>query len=124
MNRKLSGRPCENFSKKQPASKVRSLSGKETEAEKFKDYFDYAEKISTIPSHRILAVLRGFMEGFLRMEITPAEEEALALMENQFIKSSGESAIEIKKAIKDCWRRLLQPGMESEFRMALKDQGR
>ncbi len=41
-------------------------------------------------------------------------------MESQFIKSRGASAEEIQKAIKDCWRRLLQPGMESEFRMALK----
>jgi uncharacterized protein len=96
------------------------LSGKETEAAKFKDYFDFSEKISTIPSHRILAVLRGFTEGFLRMEISPSEEDALLLIENQFIKSSGDSAAEIKKAIKDSWRRLLQPGMESEFRMALK----
>jgi uncharacterized protein len=98
------------------------LSGKETEAIKFKDYFDFSEKISTVPSHRILAVLRGFMEGFLRMEIAPVEEEALGLMEDQFIKSSGESAAEIKKAIKDSYRRLLQPGMESEFRMALKNK--
>ena len=96
------------------------LTGKETEAIKFKDYFDYSEMISTIPSHRMLAVLRGFTEGFLRMEITPSEEEALMFKEEQIIKSSGESAAEIKKAIKDCWRRLLQPGMESEFRMALK----
>jgi uncharacterized protein len=96
------------------------LSGKETEAEKFRDYFDFSEKIGTIPSHRILAVLRGFMEGFLRMEITPSEEEALASIEAQFIKTKGASAEEIKKAIKDSWRRLLQPGMESEFRMALK----
>ena len=96
------------------------LSGKETEAAKFKDYFDFSEKISTIPSHRILAVLRGFMEGFLRMDISPSEEEAILILEDQFIQSSGDSAAEIKKAIKDCWRRLLQPGMESEFRMALK----
>jgi len=96
------------------------LSGKETEAIKFKDYFDFSEKISTIPSHRILAVLRGFTEGFLRMEISPSEEDAIALLEEKFIKSSGDSAAEIKKAIKDSWRRLLQPGMESEFRMALK----
>ncbi len=96
------------------------LTGKETEAEKFRDYFDFAEKISTIPSHRILALLRGFTEGYLRMDITPSEEEALALIESQFIKSRGASAEEIKKAIKDSWRRLLQPGMESEFRMALK----
>jgi protein Tex len=96
------------------------LSGKETEAAKFKDYFDFSEKISTIPSHRILAVLRGFVEGFLRMEITPSEDEAISILDNLFIHSSGDSADEIKKAIKDCWRRLLQPGMESEFRMALK----
>src|SRR5450432_1115723 len=96
------------------------LSGKETEAEKFRDYFDFSEKIATIPSHRILAVLRGFTEGFLRMEITPSEEEALVLIEDQFIKNSGASAEQIRKAIKDSWRRLLQPGMESEFRMALK----
>jgi protein Tex len=96
------------------------LSGKETEAEKFRDYFEFSEKIATIPSHRILAVLRGFTEGFLRMEITPSEEEALALIEARFIKSAGASAEEIKKAIKDSWRRLLQTSMESEFRMALK----
>src|SRR5664279_5075644 len=98
------------------------LSGKETEAAKFKDYFDFSEKISTIPSHRILAVLRGFMEGFLRMEITSSEDEAVFILEDQFIHSSGESADEIKKAIKDSWRRLLKPGMESEFRMALKNK--
>ncbi|MEJ0082490.1 MAG: Tex family protein [Puia sp.] len=98
----------------------RILSGKETEAAKFKDYFDFSEKISTIPSHRILAVLRGFMEGFLRMDISPSEDEAIFMLDDQFVHSSGDSADEIKKAIKDCWRRLLQPGMESEFRMALK----
>ncbi|MDP4212102.1 MAG: Tex family protein [Bacteroidota bacterium] len=96
------------------------LSGKETEAVKFKDYFDYSEKISKVPSHRILAVLRGFMEGFLRMDISPREEEALELIAEVFIKSSGTPADEIKKAIKDSYRRLLQPGLESEFRMALK----
>lgn len=96
------------------------LSGKETEAIKYKDYFDFAEKIAKIPSHRILAVLRGFMEGFLRMSIAPEEEEALEIIGAIFIKSTGAAAEEMKKAIKDCYRRLLQPGMESEFRMALK----
>src|SRR5450631_3992520 len=99
---------------------TRVLTGKEAEAIKFKDYFDYSEKISSIPSHRILAVLRGFTGGFLRMEISPVEEDALKWIEALFIKSSGDSAGEIKKAIRDIWRRLLQPGMESEFRMALK----
>jgi len=96
------------------------LNGKETEAIKFMDYFDFSEKISSIPSHRTMAVLRGFMEGFLRMDISPVEDEALELMERKIIKSYGPSADEIKKAIKDAYRRLLQPGMESEFRMMLK----
>ena len=75
------------------------LSGKEAEAVKFKGYFDYSERISTIPSHRILAVLRGFMEGFLRMDISPAEDVALEMIEVLFIKSSGASAGEIKTVI-------------------------
>ncbi len=112
--------PIRKFFEETARLESKVLTGKETEAVKFKDYFDYSEKIPTIPSHRILAVLRGFMEGFLRMEITPSEEQALAMIEALYIKSSGDSAAEIKKAIKDSWRRLLQPGMESEFRMALK----
>ncbi|HVY75400.1 MAG TPA: Tex family protein, partial [Puia sp.] len=96
------------------------LSGKEETAAKFKDYFDYAERFSDIPSHRILAVLRGFMEGLLRISIAPNEEEALQQIEPLFINSSGPAAEEIRKAIKDSYRRLLQPGLESEFRMALK----
>lgn len=85
------------------------LTGKEMEAVKFKDYFDFSEKISTIPSHRILAVLRGFTEGYLRMEISPSEDDALALMESRFVNSSGDSSIEIKKPLKtagaDCFNR-------------------
>src|SRR6187402_2595415 len=57
------------------------LPDKETEGIKYKDYFDFAEPIHKIPSHRILAVLRGFLEGFLRMSILPVEEEALELLE-------------------------------------------
>src|SRR5664279_29981 len=56
------------------------------------------------------------------MEITPSEEEALLLIEAEFVKSTGASAEEIKKSIRDSWRRLLQPCMESEFRMALKSR--
>ncbi len=96
------------------------ISGKETEAAKYKDYFEFAEPVSTIPSHRILAVLRGFLEGHLRLSIAPAEEQALQLMESEFIKSSGKNADEIRKALRDGYRRLLQPALESEFRMALK----
>ncbi len=97
------------------------LTDKETEAIKYKDYFDFSEAIYKIPSHRILAVLRGFLEGFLRMSIAPLEEDALALIEKQYITASLNSSVEqVKKAIKDAYKRLLQPSLETEFRTALK----
>ena len=75
------------------------LDGKETEGVKYKDYFDFTEPIHKIPSHRILAVLRGFLEGFLRMAIQPMEEDALELLEKQYIKGFTESSTHVKKAV-------------------------
>lgn len=98
------------------------LAGKETEAIKYKDYFDFSERVSKVPSHRGLAVLRGFMEGFLRMGIEPVEEEAIEIIEDQFVKGMNESVTQVKKAIKDAYKRMLQPSLESEFRMALKQR--
>ena len=57
------------------------LADKETAGIKYKDYFDFSEPVHKIPSHRILAVLRGFLEGFLRLSISPLEEDALELLE-------------------------------------------
>jgi len=97
------------------------LTDKETEAVKYKDYFDFSEQISKIPSHRILAVLRGFLEGFLKMNIAPLEEEALQLMEDVYVTGSLNASVEqVKKAIKDAYKRLLQPSLETEFRTLLK----
>lgn len=96
------------------------LSDKETEGVKYKDYYDFSEPVSKIPSHRMLAVMRGFMEGVLRLAIAPPEEEALALIEDVYVKSSNEAGEQVKKAVKDAYRRLLQISLESEFRAALK----
>ncbi len=104
----------------QAAVQGKILSGKEEEGIKYKDYFDYAEPVSKIPSHRMLALMRGFMEGFLRMSIAPEEEMALLKIEKQFVKANNEAGEQVKKAVKDAYRRLLQPSLESEFRMALK----
>ncbi|MEI6585391.1 MAG: Tex family protein [Sediminibacterium sp.] len=98
------------------------LADKETEGIKYKDYFDFSEPIYKIPSHRILAVLRGFLEGFLRMNILPLEETALETLEAIYINGMSESGDQIKKAIKDAYRRLLQPSLESEFRSSLKQK--
>ncbi|SDZ82764.1 uncharacterized protein SAMN05192529_102178 [Arachidicoccus rhizosphaerae] len=99
------------------------ISGKETEGAKFKDYFEFSELISKIPSHRILAVLRGFLEGFLRMSISPSEEIALLQLEDKYYKPNGTAAsLQVKKAVRDTYRRLLQPSLETEFRTQLKQQ--
>ncbi len=109
-----------NLFEKQATVQSKVLADKEQEGIKYKDYFDFSEPISKIPSHRMLAIMRGFMDGVLRMAISPAEEDALALIEDQFIKADNEAAVQLKKAIRDSWRRLLLPGLESEFRALLK----
>lgn len=93
---------------------------KETEGVKYKDYFEFSEPVSKIPSHRMLAIMRGFMEGVLRMEIAPVEETALERIEPLYVKASNEASEQVKKAVKDAYRRMLQPSLESEFRMSLK----
>ncbi len=70
----------------------------------------------------MLAVLRGFMEGVLRMGIAPVEEVALEGIERMYLKANNEASEHVKKAVKDAYRRLLQPSLESEFRMALKNK--
>ena len=92
----------------------------EEKGAKYKDYFEFSEPVSKIPSHRVLAVIRGFMEGVLRMVIAPAEEDALEDIEDLYIKADNEAADQVKKAIKDAYKRLLHPSLESEFRMSLK----
>lgn len=98
------------------------LADKETEGIKYKDYFDFSEPVHKVPSHRILAVLRGFLEGFLRMAISPVEDDALEILEKDYVKALTPSTEHVKKAIKDAYRRLLQPSLETEFRTALKQK--
>ena len=95
---------------------------KKEEGIKYKDYFEYSELVSKMPSHRILALFRGVTEGFLRMSIEPEEEFAIQDIERMYIESSGPCQDQFRKAIKDCYKRLLQPQFESEFRMQLRDK--
>lgn len=96
--------------------------GKEEEGQKYKDYFEFSELIKKVPSHRILAILRGFLEGMLRISITPLEEDALDRLDRMFVKGSSTSTPHIRKALKDSWKRLLQPSLETEFRTLLKQR--
>ncbi|MBX2923142.1 MAG: RNA-binding transcriptional accessory protein [Chitinophagaceae bacterium] len=98
------------------------VTDKETEGIKFKDYFDYSEPVMKVPSHRALAVLRGFVEGVLRISIAPEEEQAIEQLESLYAKGMSESSTQVRKAVKDAYRRLLQPALETEFRTMLKQK--
>ncbi len=105
---------------KEAVLKSTLIADKENEAAKYKDYFAFSERIATIPSHRTLAVLRGFLENYLRISIEPLEENALEMIAYLYIKGMSSSSDHLRKAIKDSYRRLLQPSLETEFRTALK----
>jgi protein Tex len=95
--------------------------GKETEGAKFKDYFDWTEPISSIPSHRLLAIRRGEAEGILRVYIAPPEDAALRILERLFVQAPGTPGGEqVRLAAHDSYGRLLGPGIESEIRAESK----
>lgn len=96
------------------------MPGKEEEAIKYKDYFDWSEPIKTAPSHRVLAMRRGEKELFLMLDSCPEEMDAIALTEKSFIKENNLAAEQVKLAIKDCYKRLLKPSMETEVRLYTK----
>jgi len=95
--------------------KSKVIKTKVEEAEKYKDYFDFSEKLSRCASHRFLAILRGKTDGFLRIGIDVDKENAIRIIEDIFIKSNGECADEIRKAAADSYKRLLFPSLEKEF---------
>lgn len=101
-------------------SKVLPEKEKTEEAQKYKDYFDWAEPIATIPSHRLLAMRRGEKEMILTLDIAPEEQEAINLLEKTFLKANNDCSQQVKIAINDCYKRLLKPSMETEVRLISK----
>jgi uncharacterized protein len=96
------------------------IDGKEQEGIKYKDYFDWTEPVKSAPSHRILAMRRGEKEEILWLDIKPAEEEAIAALEDSFVKANNPSADQVRQAIADGYKRLLKPSMETEVRLLTK----
>ena len=74
--------------------------GKEEEAVKYRDYFEWTEPITRAPSHRILAILRGAQESVLSFHILPEEEEAIGILEKQFVKGSHSASEQVSLALK------------------------
>jgi uncharacterized protein len=96
--------------------------GKETEAIKYKDYFEYSEAGKTIPSHRYLALKRGEEEGFLKVSIDIELEYAIDILERLYLQGFTEPKEQVGLAIEDSLKRLLLPSLEKEFDNKLKEK--
>ncbi len=98
------------------------VKGKEEDGIKYQDYFEFSEPLNRCPSHRILAMLRGEEEGFLKISLEPDRETALQLLDEIFVKGNMEVSEQVREAVKDSYKRLLQPSIETEFRKLSKEK--
>ncbi|MBN2593079.1 MAG: RNA-binding transcriptional accessory protein [Sedimentisphaerales bacterium] len=96
------------------------LKDKEQEGRKYEDYFEWQEPVAKAPSHRILAMRRGANEGFLRLQITAPEEQAMQILERLFVKGHSACSAQVKEAVTGSYKRLLLPSMETEILAATK----
>ena len=100
----------------------RIAEGKEADGAKYRDYFEWDEPAAAAPSHRILAMFRGESEGFLKLKIGPPEQQGLDLLEPMAVTGGGATSRQVALAVRDGYRRLLAPSMETELRRALKER--
>ena len=95
---------------------------KTADAQKYKDYFDFNQSVNRLPSHRLLAILRAEKEGLLKVKMEIDTERALERLERIFIRSSADAADHIHIAVKDSYKRLLTPSIETEIRKDAKEK--
>ena len=96
------------------STKVIKTKVTDEKAQKFRDYFDWEESLSRIPSHRLLAILRAESEGFIRVKIEIDNDKALDKIESRMMRSNNACAEQIELAIKDAYKRLLLPSLSNE----------
>lgn len=97
------------------------IKGKEAEAVKYRDYFDWSEPLRRCTSHRLLAMRRGEAEGYLRVSISPSDEEdCIRRVSRPYVKPGTPAAPQLAAAAADAYKRLLKPGIETEFAGASK----
>ena len=99
------------------------VKAKAAEAEKYRDYFDWSEPLSRCSSHRLLAIRRGEAEGFLRVSITPDDEErCLERLARPYVRRGTPAAPQMEMAVADAYKRLLRPSIETEFAAQSKER--
>ena len=98
------------------------VEGKEQEGAKFADYFDFSEDFAKLPSHRILALLRGENEGVLTLDLDPGDESVYEGMIAQRFNLPVEDSEWLAKAVRWGWRTKLQISANVDARMRLKEK--
>jgi len=98
------------------------VKGKESEGIKYSNYYDWQEPVSRVAGHRLLAMLRGEKEEYLKVKIRPPEEAALVLLHRRFVKGDSLSSAQVVTAIADSYARLLSPTIETDIRQLLKER--
>ena len=103
-------------------TKVVKAKKDEEGAQKFSQYFDWAEPLYKTPSHRLLAMLRAEAEGYVKLNVAIEKEEALSFIEENIIKNRNSTAQQLELAIKDSYKRLLEPAISNETLQEAKDK--
>jgi uncharacterized protein len=98
------------------------VKGKEEEGAKFRDYFDWSEPLKRCSSHRMLALRRGENEGILKVSIEPSDEHCLERLERQYLRGKGGASEQVAEAVRDGYKRLLRPSIETEFAALSKEK--
>jgi uncharacterized protein len=102
------------------------VKGKEEEAAKYRDYFDFSEPLRRCPSHRLLAIRRGEKEGLLKVNVAPDQDRALEILDRLFVKGNNASSQQVAEAVEDAYKRLLSSSIENEvsafFREKAEDE--
>ncbi len=100
---------------------ARVIKGKEEDGKNYRDYFQWDEPVKSVASHRLLAVRRAEKEEILMLKVVVPENEALAILDAQFVIANNEAASEVRQAIADSFKRLLSYSMETEVRLIAKE---
>ena len=100
------------------SSKV--VSGKDSKAAKYRDYFKWEEPVAEVPSHRVLAMFRGEREALLSIHIAPPVVQAVAILERIFVTGETEASQQVRLAVQDRYKPLLESSMETEVRKEVR----
>ena len=104
-------------------SKVTKAGESTPEAAKYRSYFNFSQPIAKIPSHNLLAMLRAQDEGFLRVEIDADGEKCGNKLYYDYCQEHGyPSHSQVREAVDDAWKRLLDPSITGEVLREAKEK--